>query len=121
MKLIKYALVLALTSISLFSCKENDTKNAEITTEKAAIVMAKPQTATMTIDGMMCPDGCAKVIEGKLGRLDGVAEAKVDYESKVATITFDGDVQNVENMTKMIEGIGDGTLYQVSNKSVTAL
>lgn len=121
MKLIKYTLVLALTSISLFSCKENEAKNTAITTEKKAVVMAKPQTATMTIEGMTCPDGCAKVIEGKLGRLDGVAEATVDFETKVATVTFDGDVQNVEDMTKMIEGIGDGTLYQVSNKSVTAI
>lgn len=119
MKIIKYTLVLAMASLSLLSCKESE--KTETVLKKETLVMAKPQTATLTIDGMMCPDGCAKVIEGKLGKLNGVSEAKVDYDSKVATITFDGDVQNVEDMTKMIEGIGDGKLYKVSDQNVTAI
>ena len=63
---------------------------------------------------MTCGIGCAKTIEGKLSETEGVGEAKVDFESKIATVKFDKTKQTIESLTKTIEKVGGGDLYKVT-------
>lgn len=69
------------------------------------------ETASFKIDGMMCPQGCAATIEKKLAKMDGVEKAKVDFDSKTATIEFDPARQNVEAFAQTVEKMGE---YKVS-------
>ena len=82
---------------------------------KKEIAAANVQTASFTVEGMTCAVGCAKTIEEELSGLDGVQKATVDFDKKLATVTFDKTVQTPEKLTEVVQATGDGKTYKVSN------
>ncbi|WP_445456732.1 heavy-metal-associated domain-containing protein [Flavobacterium sp. HNIBRBA15423] len=114
MKNLKLITLFAFTAILFMSCKKENT-NTEAANNTKEIAPENLATASFTIDGMTCPDGCAKVIENKLAGLNGVSEAKVDFENKKATITFDNEKQTPEALAEIVEKVGGGELYKVSD------
>jgi len=58
--------------------------------------------------------GCAATIEQKLSKMDGVEKAKVDFDSKTATISFDPAKQTTKSFVETVEKIADGA-YKVSD------
>jgi mercuric ion binding protein len=123
MNFTKSIAVIALSTLLFASCKDN---KAEVKTETASteatapkvkkeIAAANLQTASFTVEGMTCAIGCAKTIQEELTALDGVQEAKVDFDKKLATVTFDKTVQTPESLTKIVQATGDGKTYKVSN------
>lgn len=114
MKITKMIAAIALTSIVMVSCKNETAKTDETaTTEQTQDQPAQLATASFTIEGMHCEVGCASVIQKKLAKLEGVQEAKVDFEGKTATITYDANKQTPEIMTQTVQNISDD--YKVSN------
>jgi Cu+-exporting ATPase len=117
MKNLKNIVLALLMTLSLASCKQ---ENKEVTveeTKKEAVSeadLAKMQTASFTIDGMTCAMGCAKTIENKLAEQEGVGQAVVDFDTKIATIKFDAEKQSLESLTKTIEGVAGGASYKVT-------
>ena len=114
LKNIGLALVIAL---SFASCKQENKEVAVEETKKEAVSeadLAKMQTASFTIDGMTCAMGCAKTIENKLAGQEGVGQAVVDFETKIATVKFDAEKQSLESLTKTIEGVAGGDSYKVT-------
>ena len=71
-------------------------------------------TANFTIEGMTCAVGCAKTIESKLIETEGVQEAVVDFESKIATVSYDKTKLNITSLTATIEKVAGGDAYKVS-------
>ena len=102
----------------LFSCKDAANKPTvsatETKSEKEVVTAIKPETASFKIDGMTCAMGCAKTIETKLTKMDGVQKAKVDFETKQATVDFDAAVLTTEKIVKAVEATCDGETYKVS-------
>ena len=119
MNFTKSIVTLALSSLFFVSCKETGSKpetNAKdevATVEKKAAL--KPETAVLKIDGMTCSMGCAKTIERKLAEIEGVQEAKVDFDKKEATVSFDAAVLTPEKLSKTVEATADGKTYKVSD------
>lgn len=119
MNINKTIVALALASIAMVGCKkETETaKPAEVAIEapkaQKPIAAANLQTASLAIEGMTCAMGCAKTIEKKLAESEGVEKATVDFDKKLATISFDKTVQNPTSLTKIIEGVADGKTYKV--------
>lgn len=66
------------------------------------------KVCSLKIEGMMCEKGCKSTIESKLAKMEGVKEAKVDFESNVATIIFNSSVTSSKAMIEMIGEIADG-------------
>ena len=118
MKIVKQVLLATTLSLLAVSCKNEEVKvSQEIASkpvENVKPIPSNPKTASFEIEGMTCAVGCANLIEGKLSKLDGVAEAKVDFESKTATVTYDADQLNLQKITKTVEEIGGRKLYKVS-------
>ena len=115
MKNIKNIAFAAIVALFAVSCKKeatSETKEGAIT--KTEIAAENLETASFSIDGMTCEIGCAKLIEGKLSGANGVSEAKVDFETKMATVKFDKTMQSIESLTKIIEKAGGGDLYKVT-------
>jgi mercuric ion binding protein len=123
MNFTKSITIIALSSLLFTSCKDNkaESKTETASTETTApkikkeIATANLQTASFTVEGMTCAIGCAKTIQEELTNLDGVQTAKVDFDKKLATVTFDKTVQTPENLTKVVQATGDGKTYKVSN------
>ena len=124
----KSILTLAFASILFVGCKEktNETEAKEMaeTTETAApkvkkeIAAVNLQKASFAIEGMTCAMGCAKTIQDDLADLDGVQEATVDFDTKLATVSFDKTVQTTETLTKVVEAAADGKTYKVKDMKI---
>lgn len=117
MKNLKNIGLALLMTLSLTSCKQENKEVAAEETKKEAVSeadLAKMQTASFTIDGMTCAMGCAKTIENKLSEQEGVGQAVVDFDTKIATVKFDAEKQSLESLTKTIEGVAGGDSYKVT-------
>lgn len=118
MNFTKSLLTIGIASTLFASCKDTASKPAmateEVSAKKEVAVATKPETANFKIDGMTCAIGCAKTIETKLSKMDGVQKATVDFDKKQATVEFDGAVLTPEKLTKAVESTGDGETYKVS-------
>ena len=119
MKILNSILSFALLSTLFVGCKNTASgptaENVEAKTTKEIAIVVKPEKVSFTIDGMVCPDGCAKMIEKKLAETEGVQDVKVDFEAKTATVNFDLDKISSQNLVKAVESAGDGKTYKVSN------
>ena len=118
----KSIVTLVLTSVLFVGCKEKETdiiskETAETAAPKVKkeIAAANLQTASFSVEGMTCAVGCAKTIQEDLTALDGVQKATVDFDTKLATVTFDKTVQTPEKLTTVVEAAADGKTYKVSN------
>ncbi|MEQ3661154.1 MAG: heavy metal-associated domain-containing protein [Flavobacterium sp.] len=126
MKNLNIIMLVVFASIVLLSCKNDSTNTNEVTpietttdTLSAVETAANLKTESFTIEGMTCEIGCAKTIESKLANLEGVEEAKVDFENKTATISFDEAKQNKASLIKTINAVAGGNTYkatEVENK-----
>ena len=123
MNFTKSLLTIGIASTLLFSCKDTASKpavgNAEAKADKKEVAALKPETATFKVDGMTCAIGCARTIQEKLSKMDGVQKATVDFDKKQATVEFDAAVLTPEILTKAVESTGDGETYKVSEMKTT--
>lgn len=98
-----------------FGCADRSPKVKTPPTQKAissTSTVDKGQAVGMTIEGMMCAIGCAATIEKKLQTTQGVTSAAVDFDSKLAKITFDPSQINRAKIEEVITNAGPA--YQVS-------
>ncbi len=71
----------------------------------AAPAFAADATVTFAVDRMtckMCPITVRKAMEG----VDGVFDAKIDYDNKTATVTFDDERTTPDEIAKASTEIG---------------
>lgn len=119
MKFSKSIVGLAFSAALFIGCKDTASKpaeaNDEASTKKEIAAATKPETASFHIEGMTCAEGCAKTIEKKLSEMDGVQNAKVDFDKKEATVNFDLDKLKADDLVKAVEATGDGQTYKVSD------
>jgi mercuric ion binding protein len=121
MNFIKSIAAITLACLLFVSCKKNTAETETVTTEtvvpkvKKEIAAENLQTASFSVEGMTCAIGCAKTIQEELTELDGVQTATVDFDKKLATVTFDKTAQTPETLTKVVQATGDGKTYKVSN------
>ena len=56
---------------------------------------------------MTCAIGCAKTIEKKLAKMEGVKSAKVDFDKKLAMVEFDEAKVTTTNLEETVKGAGE--------------
>lgn len=110
----KLVYLVAFTGI-LFACSS---ESKEVTEEVKKEVVANAET-NFGLEGMTCAHGCAARIEDKLNKMEGVADAKVDFEAKTAWVSFDNNVTSEAKFTEMIEGLNDNQYKVVKETSTT--
>lgn len=110
MKIRTFFTVIAFVCITITSCKK-ETEKKEV---KKEVVAANYQTASFAISGMTCEIGCAKTIQSKLNKQDGVANAKVIFTDSIATVKYDANITSSVELEKFITGIAGGDMYKAS-------
>ncbi|OIQ27748.1 MAG: heavy metal transporter [Bacteroidetes bacterium MedPE-SWsnd-G2] len=120
MKTLKSLFAIAIFSVALVSCKNETAPEVktvamettkEISTEvNENAVLAKAQ---FNIDGMTCEVGCAKTIEKKIAKMDGVKSAKVDFGKKLAMVEFDEAKVTTTSLEETVTKVSK--MYVVSN------
>lgn len=81
--------------------------------QKAPKIEKKEQVA-LAISGMTCEIGCAKTIESKLSKKEGVLAAKVVFKDSIATIEYDANKTSKKDLIAFVDGIAGGDLYKAS-------
>ena len=93
------------------ACKNNQvpkTFTLETTATKSIdAAFHKAQPMAMSIEGMVCAVGCAALIEKNLNQTPGIKKAKVDFETKKATLIFDAEVLSTNEITQIVLKTGE--------------
>jgi len=107
----KYISVIIISFV-LFSCNEAK--------KDAVKEVAKPEMAVsyksieVDIEGMTCEIGCARTIQSKLSKVEGITYSKVNFEAKKGQFTYDENKLKKEDIITKINGIAGGDLYKVT-------
>jgi len=118
MNTLKNILVVALISLSVIACKNDvkpevktvDTEVAsEVNTNEAKQIdpNATFAKAEFSIEGMTCAMGCAKSIEKKIAKMDGVKSAKVDFEKEIAMVEYNEAKVTTNSLEEAVAKAGD--------------
>lgn len=119
MKTLKNIIVVVLLAVSFMACKNEtapevvtvDNDTTEITNELDP--NASYAKAEFTIEGMTCAMGCAKTIEKKMAKLEGVKSAKVDFDSRIAMVEYDEAKVTPTTLEEVVKKAGD--VYSVKD------
>ena len=114
-----FLLTLLISSISISSCSFNDAKTYTKTSKNEVAKILKTESVSLAISGMTCEIGCAKTIQSKRSKKQGVTKANVIFIDSIATIEFDPNKTSTEDLTSFINGIAGGELYKASK--ITAI
>ena len=106
--------------LATISCKKEQ-KEAEVvavdtieevkkTTVSEDATLAKVE---FNIEGMTCAIGCAAKIQKSLGKMDGVKNATVDFESKTAVVEYDVDQVTTNLLAARV--VENGDQFKVAN------
>ncbi|RKE98715.1 heavy-metal-associated domain-containing protein [Ichthyenterobacterium magnum] len=124
MKTFKNILVVVLITLTTIACKDNTqpevkTIETEASTAKTLDPNAKYAKAEFGIDGMTCAMGCAKTIEKKIAKMDGVKSATVDFDKRIAMVEYDEAKVTPNSLEEAVTKAGD--VYKVKDmKTVDA-
>jgi periplasmic mercuric ion binding protein len=76
-----------------------------VTLMPLAALAEPPQTAVLDIQNMTC-GLCPVTVKKSLEKVAGVSQARVDFEKKTATVTFDADKTNAMALVKATTDAG---------------
>jgi len=98
MKNLKYLLIALCLIAGFVSSQTLQAKSTEQAQNNSQIVILDMQNMTCA----MCSITIRKALQG----VDGVQNAKVDFDSKTANVTFDPNKTNIENLIKTTTNVG---------------
>jgi Cu+-exporting ATPase len=119
MKNFKLTLVILLICVAVWSCKNETEPEIKIIKTSESLIKTKIDNdkilakAEFNIEGMTCAIGCAKTIEKKLAKMDGVKSAKVDFEKKLAQVEYDESIVNTVSLENTVTKASDS--YSVND------
>jgi mercuric ion binding protein len=70
-----------------------------------AALAAPPQTAVLDVQNMTC-GLCPVTVKKSLEKVPGVSQARIDFDKKTATVTFDADKANAAVLVKATTDAG---------------
>ena len=77
--------------------------------------------ARFTIKGMSCEIGCARAIEKKLYKLDGMYKADVNFQKEMATVKYDSNKIDEALLTSTITSGSQTSNYSVEEFKINTI
>ena len=97
------------------SCESrNGTKQDVKEASETKVVAQNLKQVKVDIKGMTCEIGCARLIQSKLYKTDGVTFAKISFEDSSGVVKFDQNRISEEGIKKIIEKTAGGDIYTVT-------
>lgn len=120
MNMIKKLLLTVVVLVFSLACKNNaapeiktiETESADLATYKVDpnVIYTK---AEFSIEGMTCEIGCARTIEKKMAKMEGVKFAKVDFDKKLAMVEYDQAKVTPKSLEETVAKVGE--VYKVKD------
>jgi len=120
-KILNKILTVLLLMLIFVSCENRDSQsnaknNDQTESEKQSDSMeADVKTVQLEIKGMTCEIGCAKLIQSKLYKTDGVSFAEVHFADSSGVVSYDANRLSEKDLVRVVEQAGGGDLYTVSS------
>lgn len=122
-KLLKLTFPLVSILVLILNCKQNksaeiisvETANSQIHNETPQTEGLSYATATFTIKGMSCEMGCARAIENKLSKLEGMSKANVNFQDEMATVKFDAKKINEALLVSTVTSVSQTLSFSVED------
>ena len=115
----KITKLLAIFSVILILCsceKKIENKSIEVKTSEKKEISADAdlKKVALNIEGMTCEIGCARTIQSKLSKTEGVKFAKVNFDKKSGVVEYDANTISEKQIVTIVEKIAGGDLYKVT-------
>jgi Cu+-exporting ATPase len=115
MKIFKTISIVAIVALVFTSCKnesEPEVKTVDVEVAKKDVAKTLDPNATYAkvefgIDGMTCAMGCAKTIEKKMAKMEGVKSAKVDFDARLAMVEYDEAKVTPKSLEEAVGKVSD--------------
>ena len=98
-------LSLMLSTLLIWSCSDEQKKLKNEDVKSGVLHMAEIQTVSFAVSGMTCEIGCAKTIQSKLSKKEGVTDVRVVFSDSIATVSFDSSKTSTTDISSFICGI----------------
>ncbi|WP_299097132.1 cation transporter [Winogradskyella sp.] len=124
MKKIKNIIVASALLLAFTSCKqqaEPEVKTVDVEVSSKDVAKTLDPNAIYAkvefgIEGMTCAMGCAKTIEKKMAKMEGVKSAKVDFDKRMAMVEYDEAKVSPEALEETVTKVGE--VYKVKDMKV---
>ena len=120
MKTLRNIMMIAMVALFAMNCKNDvkpEVKTIEVETTSDDIQELDPNAtyakAEFTIDGMTCEIGCARTIQKKLTKMEGVKSATVDFDRKLAMVEYNDAKVTPTSLEETVTKVAD--IYKVSD------
>ena len=121
MKTFKSICIVAIMALVFTSCKNEaqpEVKTVDVEVTKKDVAQTLDPNATyakveFSIDGMTCAMGCAKTIEKKMAKMEGVKSAKVDFDKRLAMVEYDEAKVTPTSLEETVTKVAD--IYKVKD------
>lgn len=114
MKVIIKIFTLLFFVLFFVSCQKNETsKNTGSTIVEKKELTENLNHIKVDIKGMTCEIGCARLIQSKLYKADGITFAKISFADSSGVISFDQNRISTDDITKIIQKTAGGDIYSV--------
>lgn len=121
MNIFKNLFIVAVMALVFTSCKNEakpEVKTVDVEVTKKDVAQTLDPNATYAkvefgIDGMTCAMGCAKTIEKKMAKMDGVKSAKVDFDKRLAMVEYDEAKVSPKSLEETVTKVAD--IYKVKD------
>lgn len=121
MNTLKTISLVAIMALIFTSCKNEsqpEVKTVEVEVSNNDVASTLDPNATYAkvefgIEGMTCAMGCAKTIEKKMAKMEGVKSAKVDFDKRLAMVEYDEAKVSPKSLEEAVSKVAD--IYKVKD------
>lgn len=114
MKVLIKIFSIAILVLFFISCESKKETKQEVKEALDTEVIAQDlRQVKVDINGMTCEIGCARLIQSKLYKADGVTFAKISFEDSSGIVKFDQNRISEDGIKKIIEKTAGGDIYSV--------
>ena len=109
---------ISLVIIILFfaSCDERKSKEErQVQSNEEKLMAEDVRQVKVAIKGMTCEIGCARLIQSKLYKAEGVSFAKVSFQDSSGVVSFDQNKISEDEIKIIIEKTAGGEIYSVTS------
>lgn len=112
-KLINKITTVVVITIFLMACNNNKSQTIMKDVKVENPVVENLKNVEVQIKGMTCEIGCARLIQSKLYKTEGVKFAKVSFKDSLGNITYDANRISNADIKNIIQNVAGGDLYKV--------
>lgn len=107
---------LAIFMLFFISCNLKKTEeSSKVDSAEQKVVAEDLHQVKVAIKGMTCEIGCARLIQSKLYKADGISYAKISFADSSGVISFDQNRIGEDEIKQIIERTAGGDIYSVAS------